>query len=309
MDGRILGSLLVFLGAASYGILSSIVKTTYSLGYTLGQVTVVQTFFGALALWALWFFSRLLPSHPQSKIPQKRSYLLTAIMGIFLGLVNVLYYKSVQLLPASIAIILLMQYLWISFIIDFILYRNRPIALQYCAITLILIGGALAAGLFQDGIVFHISGYIYGLLAAICYAIFIATSDNVAHNLAPLQKSALMMSGACTLTVFLFPPRFVLEFSWHDPLYLFGIALAFLGTALPTLLFSIGIPKIGIRLAAILSAAELPVAVLTAYFYLNESVRILQWTGVIVIMLSIILPHLHTIRTLITRSIGNFKLR
>ena len=55
MKEKFLGGLLVFLGACSFGVLSSIVKTAYKSGYTLGQVTGVQCFFGMLILWGIHF--------------------------------------------------------------------------------------------------------------------------------------------------------------------------------------------------------------------------------------------------------------
>ena len=40
------GILLVFFGACSFGILSTFVKLAYHDGYTLGDVTGAQAFFG-----------------------------------------------------------------------------------------------------------------------------------------------------------------------------------------------------------------------------------------------------------------------
>jgi drug/metabolite transporter (DMT)-like permease len=43
-------------------------------------------------------------------------------------------------------------------------------------------------------------------------------------------------------------------------------------------------PKIGTSLGSILSAVELPVAVLMSFFVLQETVTVLQWTGVAAIL-------------------------
>jgi drug/metabolite transporter (DMT)-like permease len=50
------GILLVFFGACSFGILSTFVKLAYHEGYTLGDVTGAQAFFGAVILLVLFFF-------------------------------------------------------------------------------------------------------------------------------------------------------------------------------------------------------------------------------------------------------------
>ena len=73
-----------------------------------------------------------------------------------------------------------------------------------------------------------------------------------------------------------------------------GIVLALFGTILPPVLFSLGMPKINLGLGAILSSVEIPVSVLMAYFLLHEKVDLLQWVGIVLIMLTVIimnLPH------------------
>lgn len=188
-----------------------------------------------------------------------------------------------------------MQYLWISIIINFLFFKNRPTRLQLFAIILIISGSCLAAGLSDKGVMVNLKGYLFGLLAAITYSLFIITSSKVGLQLPTRQKSALMITGACAITFMLFPPVFLVQFSLDNKLYQFGILLALFGTVLPPLLFSIGIPKIGIPFSAILSAVELPVAVLTSYFYLHETVYSMQWLGVIIIIVAIILPNLKAV--------------
>lgn len=58
MDQRIKGGLLVFIGAASFGLLSTIVKFAYAEGYTLGEITGTQSFSGMVILWLLYFISK-----------------------------------------------------------------------------------------------------------------------------------------------------------------------------------------------------------------------------------------------------------
>ena len=49
------GILLVFLGACSFGILSTFVKLAYADGYSLSDVSGTQSFFGAILLWLFYF--------------------------------------------------------------------------------------------------------------------------------------------------------------------------------------------------------------------------------------------------------------
>lgn len=296
MKERFLGGLMVFLGAASFGVLSSIVKTAYGLDYTVGQVTGVQTLFGMVILWLLYLcFKKKAPKITNAQDSAIERTWPVVLIGVFPGLVGIFYYQSVQLVPASVAIILIMQYLWISVIIDVMYFKNKASALQIFAVVLIIIGSCLAAGLLNQGITINLMGYLFGFLAAITYSLFIITSSKVGVKLPKLQKSALMITGACAVTFIFFPPVFLFQLSVDDKIYQLGFLLALMGTVIPPLLFSIGMPKIGISLGAILSAVELPVAVLAAYFYLHESVYLDQWLGVILILIAIVLPNVKSI--------------
>ncbi|MCX8585050.1 MULTISPECIES: DMT family transporter [unclassified Gilliamella] len=292
MKEKFFGGLLVFLGACSFGVLSSIVKTAYQSGYTLGQVTGVQCFLGMLILWGIHLIVKTLK---QPKIKNKKTLTpkwKVCAVGIFPGLVGICYYQCVQLVPASIAIILLMQYLWISVIIDFVIFKNKPSPLQLVTVVIIIVGSCFAAGLFNQAIELNLTGCLFGFLAALMYSLFITTSSNIGNELPKLEKSALMITGACIVTFCIFPPLFFFELSIDDKIYQLGFLLALLGTVLPPFLFSVGMPKIGISLSAILSAAELPVAVTCSYFYLKESVYLNQWIGVVIILFAIALPNL-----------------
>lgn len=298
MKEKFLGSILVFLGACSFGVLSSIVKTAYQAGYTLGEVTGVQCFLGMLILWGSHLIVKGLnkpkatpvkhsPSTPKWKV---------CVVGIFPGLVGICYYQCVQLVPASIAIILLMQYLWISIIIDFVIFKNKPSTVQLLTVAIIIIGSCLAAGVLNQNIHLNFSGCLFGFLAALMYSLFITTSSNVGNDLPKLEKSALMITGACIITFLIFPPLFFFKYSISEPLYVLGFLLALLGTVLPPFLFSVGMPKIGISFSAILSAAELPIAVTCSYFYFKESVLLTQWIGVIIILIAIALLNLKNLK-------------
>lgn len=299
MKDQFIGGFLVFLGACSFGVLSSIVKTAYRAGYTLGEVTGVQCFFGMLILWGLHLIFRTVKNKKDivSKNKQITQKWKVIIIGIFPGLVGICYYQCVQLVPASIAIILLMQYLWISVIIDFMIFKNRPSKLQLLAVIVIIMGSCLAAGIFNNEIRLNLKGCAFGFLAALMYTLFISTSSKIGNELPKLEKSALMITGACIITFLIFPPLFFFKLNISDQIYQLGLLLALLGTVIPPFLFSVGIPKIGISLSAILSAAELPVAVMSSYFYLKESVYSTQWLGVIIILFAIALPNLKHIKT------------
>ena len=301
MNNRIKGGVLVLLGAISFGFLSTIVKFAYANGFTVGEITGTQSFSGMVILWIAYWLTTLgkkkkggatdgtsKSDNAKSGSASKTAWWKVAISGIFTGLVGIFYYQCVELLPASMAIILLMQYLWISVLIEAIVFKKRPSKKQLMLLGVVFAGTFLAGGIFSEEVVLNMAGIGYGLLAAACYSVFLIASGRIGNDLPVLKKSALMITGSCAATWLIFPPLFFFNGVYFGGLFAWGLALALLGTVIPPLFFSYGIPKVGVSIGAILSAVELPTATLSSALILNESVDFIKWVGVALILLSIV---------------------
>lgn len=287
------GVALVFLGACSFGVLSTFVKLAYKEGFSLGEVTGTQVFFGLIILWTIVLLRQLLGSRGSGTAFKEKLRLVA--LGTATGLVSIFYYKCVQSVPASIAILLLMQFTWMSLLLDAIFKRKLPNALQLFTVALILLGTALAGRLFSAQIPdFDMAGIAYGLLAAFCYTIFLTVNGSVGNSLHPATKSALMLTGATMMVLTVFPPEFLMSGALQQGLLKWGLLLALFGTVIPPLFYAYGIPKVGLSLSAILSAAELPVAVLMSSVVLQEEVWAIQWLGVALILAAIVLSNVRS---------------
>lgn len=277
--------LLVFIGACSYGILSTIVKLAYGQGYSPSEVIGGQMFFGFVLTWlpALFFL--------RTK-PQWRQLLLLAAVGLTVGSTGILYYNALQYIPASIAIVLLFQFTWMGVLAEAILLRRLPDRQTVGSLVLLLVGTLLAGGLFESGGLgqFNLIGVILGLLSALSYTLFLIFSGKAAITVHPWVRSSTMATGSLLLASLIYPPVFLFNGALWDGLFPYVFLLAFFGILLPTVLFNFGIPHIGAGMAAILGAAELPMAVISSYVVLHESVSLLQTVGVVVILIGIILP-------------------
>lgn len=295
MNEKLKGGILVFAGAASFGFLSTIVKFAYKNGYTLGEITGSQVLFGMIILWILYFIfprkQRQIIGKADATACRQTPWWKVSFAGIFTGLVGIFYYQCVKLLPASVAIILLMQYLWMTMLIELLVFKKKPARKQVALLLLILFGTILAAGILNQKVEINLEGILYGLLAAFCYALFLMTSGKVGNELPVLKKSALMITGSCIANWIIFPPLYLFNGVMLNGLYSWGLLLAVLGTVIPPLFFSKGIPKVGISIGSILSAAELPVATLASAFILHETVGIVRWIGVGLILTAIVLSN------------------
>jgi len=282
-------SFLVFLGAASYGILSTIAKLSYSAGFSASDATSGQMVLGVLMLWVIVFFT---DKNKSSKNATKSEASSLMMMGIPVALTSIFYYQSVQLLPASIAILLLFQFTWIGILFESISKKQLPSLAKVVSVIILLTGTVLASGVLSTGIEgFSTKGIIYGLLASVSYALFIFFNGKTSIQISSAKKTAWMLTGATILTVIVYPPVFLINGAIAQGYLAYGIPLALFGAVIPPFLFAVGIPKIGVGLSSIINATELPVAVLASSLVLGEVVTNAQWTGVSVILMAMVLPN------------------
>ncbi|WP_106765834.1 EamA family transporter [Paenibacillus faecalis] len=283
-------SLYVFLGACSFGILSTIVKLAYSKGFLFREVMISQFATGWLILLILMLlFSR-------RKVSLKQVVKLAGV-GLCTCLTGVFYYLSLQSIPASIAVVLLFQFTWMGVVIEAIVKRSMPDKPTLISVTILFIGTILAGGLLgADHLQLNLKGTLLGLAAAFMMALFVFFSGRVETKLPPITRSFFMSCGGMTLLTILFTPKVFLEVSPTGGLWIFGLVLGTFGVVLPVLLFALGAPNISTGLATILGAGELPVAVMVSMLILNEYVTGLQWLGILIILLGIAYPQIAAAR-------------
>lgn len=284
------GIFLVGIGASSYGMLATFVKIAYSEGFTTSEVTVSQIIIGIIAMLIITAFQRKRSKKKIAKASVKNIFRLI-LTGTSIGFTSVFYYLSLNYIPVSIAIVLLMQTVWIGVIIEMFLDKKIPSLQKITAVTIVLTGTVLATNLIENTIQIPWIGMLFGLLSATSFTATMIAANRIALEISSGQRSLYMLIGGAIIVLsFAFfiqttPFNFNVFLKW-------GIILALFGTIIPPLLFNIGFPLTGIGLGSIVSALELPVSVLMAYFILNEKVNTTQWIGITLIILAIIIMNI-----------------
>jgi drug/metabolite transporter (DMT)-like permease len=284
------GSLLVALGAACYGLLATYVKLAYDDGFNIAEITVSQFVIGMIGLLILNAFVKK-KDKTSINTSNKSNIFKLILAGTSLGLTSTFYYLAVQLIPVSIGIVLLMQTVWMGVVLDVILTKKMPSFGKIIAVILILFGTILATNMLFDVQKINFIGIGWGLLAAVSYTVSVYTSGKIAVGMHAFRRTIWMLLGGLIIVLAISIPSMIEKFDWQI-FTSWGIVLALFGTILPPVLFSIGMPKINLGLGAILSSVEIPVSVLMAYFLLHEKVNLYQWSGIILIMITVILMNL-----------------
>ncbi|KIL38010.1 hypothetical protein SD70_29295 [Gordoniibacillus kamchatkensis] len=281
--------LAVLIGASSYGVLSTCIKLVYGAGYNDGQVTLAQVVVGALMLWVVAAFTGKTWSNPF-----KGPWIKLSLVGIFgLLLTTVFYNIALAELNASLSIVLLFQFTWMTIAIDSVLGRRPPNGRQLLAVVIILAGTLLAVNIFSaDWSRFSLKGVLFGLLSALTYSIFLSFAGRIQTDMNMFLKSAFMQTATVPVLFVLYPPMAYIHAADLGPLAAWGLLIGLFGSVLPTILFNIGIPRIGSSLSAMIGSVELPVAILAAYLVVGEPVGVVQWVGMTVILLGIVTAEL-----------------
>lgn len=282
------GILFVLLGAGCFGFTPIFAKLGFSYGYSLGQINIVQMSISFLLLWSFTLIKR-----SSFKGLNKKNILQLMMTGSFIGLTSIFYYGAMQYLPASLAIILMFQFVWIGIILEWIFSKIKPAPVTILAIVLILIGVFFASNVLNGDIQgLPFKGFLFGILSAFTYAGFLFFSGKIAVNVDPWPRTAFMATGSMILVfvVFMRDLPHVVPLEAHLLTVAAGVSL--FGAVIPPLLFAAGVPLVPGGIANILTSIELPIAIVSASLILSEAITPLQWFGTAIILAAIVLNEL-----------------
>lgn len=286
------GVFLVALGATTYGMLATFVKIAYTEGYTTAEVTTSQFIYGIIGILLINLFQKIKNKNKAERKATPKNIFNLMLAGTSLGMTSLFYYLAVKYIPVSIGIVLLMQTVWMGVLLEMFLEKKLPSKQKVIAVLIVLFGTVLATNIINNDIQLDWRGLLWGMLAAASFTTTMFTANSVATEISSAQRSLYMLlGGAIIVFSFAFATQ-VTPFNL-DIFLKWGLVLALFGTIIPPLLMTAGFPLTGIGLGSIVSALELPVSVMMAYFLLNEEVILSQWIGIVLIILAIIIMNVN----------------
>lgn len=285
------GVLLVALGATSYGMLATFVKLAYKDGFTTAEITSSQFIYGILGLLLINLFQKIFKKEKTKTATSKNIFQLM-VAGTSLGMTSVFYYLCVRYIDISIAIVLLMQTVWMGVLLEWFLDKKLPSKQKTISVIIVLLGTFLATKLYEFNLKLDWKGFFWGILAAVSFTTTMFTANKVAIEISSEQRSLYMLLGGSVI-VFIFSAFTQVGALNFDIFKNYGLFLALFGTIIPPILLNAGFPKTGLGLGSIVASLELPVSVLMAFLILNEKVVIWQWFGILLIILAVVIMNLN----------------
>ena len=285
--------LMVVFAASCYGTLSTMVKLAIGEGYSASEAVSSQYIVGFILALLLYITT-------QRKLPRLYGgFKIILLAGVFTGTTGIVYGQALIYLPASLAVVMLFQFTWIGTLIDCILRKRLPTRTEVISLIILFIGTILAAGVLDvdlSGIDWR--GWVYGFAAAVSFSLNMNVNTKQVEGMNTTTR-LLFVSFIAAIMIAMFQSP---EIVWNGKLFtesllFYGLALGLLGIIVPIYFFVIAVPKVGGALSSILSAMELPVAVIVSVLVLSEALSWLQVLGIIVILIGMTIPTLAGIRS------------
>ena len=274
---------MVFIGGAAYGAMLPILRVAYNHGFNPVNSMVIQNLFAVIILAVL--------SITLVRTKPKLSQIFGLLgAGVSAFVMSTAFFFTLRYASATITVILLFQYIWMGIAIQAILERRMPHPLTLLSGAIIIFGTVLTTGAFEKEVSLNVIGLVTGLLSALGYAVFLFLSGRVATDIPTVNRTAFVAVARFVLALALiplFPESLSLP---SPPLVLgFGLLLAFGGIVFPLLLIQGGAPHLPNSVTTIMSASELPSAVILAAILLGEVITPLAWLGIALVLGGIVL--------------------
>lgn len=229
-------------------------------------------------LLALWLMTRSQDDR------DRRARVLAFASGLLLAVDLVLWQRAIDLIGASLSVVLAnLQVVFVG-AAAWILYRERPTALAVAFVPGILAGIVMISGVGRADSygVDPVAGTLYGLGAAATYSGFLLVfrQSNRRHLVRPEGPLVDAMLGTLvgSLLAAPFDSGFSLAITWPQHGWL--LALALLPQVIGWLLISFALPRLPALETSVLLLIQPVAGIVWARAIFDERLSALQWAGV-----------------------------
>ncbi|PTL79583.1 DMT family transporter [Vitiosangium sp. GDMCC 1.1324] len=276
---RIVGILLILLSGASFGALGIFGRVAYASGANTPTVLFLRFSSAALVLGAVMLVRR-------TPLPRGRVLGGLVLLGA-VGYVgqSLAYFTALKHASAGLTSLLLYLFPALVALLAVVVDGERMSRVRAMAIVLALGGTALTIDLNGGA---SAKGIVFGVMAALVYAVYVFTSARVAGSAGPLAASTVILGSAGVVYGLLMAAQGPAWPQTAQGWMAIG-ALSLFSTVVAVLTFFAGMERVGPVVTSLLSTVEPLVAVLLGAFVLDERLSLLQGVGGLLILTAVVL--------------------
>lgn len=271
--------------AALFGTAGLFVKMAQATGLDSVSLLTVQYM---LAVTLMFAFALL--KKPESLIVNGRQLFHLAVLGVIGNtFMTIFYYMAFEYLPVAMVTLLLYTYP-VMVLVYTCIFENSSLTLKKAAaISFAFIGCIFALNITGGNFSYSIKGIIFGILSAVFYSFMNIYSEKKLFTVDSLAINAYStLFSLIALCCYKFP-GFVFTGGLSSNSLVYIAVLAVFCEILPLTLLYAAIKYIGSLKVSVINNLEIPTAIITAFIFLNEKIRLIQIFGSILIICAIFL--------------------
>lgn len=282
MDKTTYGASLVVASSFCYSTMAILAKITYANGANVPTTLAIRYTLACLVVWAIIYAA----GYPvKISVNELKPILLMSILGYTFS--STLFFLSLELLPASLASIILFTHPVMVALSERLFCRLKLSAIKSTALVLATIGLVMVLGTDIKNI--NIIGVVFGLGAAAAYSAYLILGNKAAKERPPVVTIGYMLLFAAAGFDLYTLATGTLNFAITPSGWWSILGLSVFSTALPIVFLFTGMQWIEASRAAIISTFEPVFTVAIAYVVLSESLRTVQLVGGMIILAAIII--------------------
>lgn len=270
MNRETKGTLAVLASAVGYGFLAVLIKLALETGAGVMALAAWRFLLAAVLLWALVALAR-------RPLPPRETWPPLLGLGALYAVNALSFIAALQWVPASTAVLVFYAYPVVVVIVAGIVLGERFSAHKLTGTALAVAGCALTAGAGMAG--GHPGGIALVLLAMTSLSLYVVLGKRLLARLPARGASAIIVTATATVLVAAAMASGRLALDGGERAAGLIALVALVSTAVPIVLFVIGLQRIGAGRAAIYSTIEPLVTVVAAGLLLGERIGIVQILG------------------------------
>ncbi|NDL63337.1 EamA family transporter [Acerihabitans arboris] len=257
---RLVPFLLVLGSILSLSVGSSLAKDLLFPLIGPTGTTALRTGFSAIVLLALW--------RPWKASITAREYKFIALYGVTLGAMNLCFYLALESIPFGLAVAIE----FVGPLTVTVLYSRK--LSDFIWIALAVTGVLLLLPLRGNDSGLPLTGVLFALGAALCWALYIIFGKTISHlHSGQTVAVGLVFASMVTLPVGMANAGAILT---HPHLLAMGLLIALLSSSLPMTMEMAALKRLPHKTFGILVSMEPAVAALVAFFMLSETLTLIQ---------------------------------
>lgn len=281
---KVIGTVLVMLSAISFGMIPLIANLAYDQGISIKTLLFLRFGIGSLLLWAYILIRKI-------SFKTSKSHFVHIVLISFLGytITATSFFNAFKYISSSLATIIFYCYPVIVVVYEMIKSKRADFKKIFC-LLIIMIGLMLVVGIGDSSITLNWTGVLFAVLAAAANAYFcIGIGEERTQKMNSIVVSAYVMGicGAFYLVQCLFTGNALLPQNGKGAI--FSLLMAIVCGIIPILTLYLGIQKIGVGSAAVISAFEPLFVCIIGVTFLHEILTANMIIGALLIIISIIL--------------------